>query len=165
MRTPSSQPRSYKGLILFLTAFLGITFFWQFITLLTDWFWFQEVGYEQVFLVSLWSKIMAAIVFGLIFFLIFFPNLYLADRFCQQINRSNEQNIFPFPIRMPSFGSLRNFILSISLILSIIAALRASNRWENIQRFSHAAPFNLNDPLFSFDISFYVFKLPLLQDL
>lgn len=165
MKMPSSQPHRNKGLILFLAAFLGITIFWQFILLLTDWFWFQEVGYEQIFLVSLWSKAAAAFIFGLFFFLIFFSNLYLADRFCRRINRNNEQNIYPFPLHLPSVGSLSNFIISISILFSVIAALRATDQWENIQRFFHATPFNINDPLFHIDISFYVFKLPLLQNI
>jgi len=165
MKMPSSQPRNYKVLILFLAAFLGIAFFWQIILMLTDWFWFQEVGYEQIFMVSLWSKVATAFFFGSVFFLIFFPNLYLADRFSLRFDRTDQQTVFPFPYPLPSLGSLRNFIFSISLLFSLIAAVKGSHHWENIQRFYHAAPFNLNDPLFQYDIGFYVFRLPLLQDL
>jgi len=164
MKTPSPQPRPYRGLIFFLAAFLGITFFWQFIRLAADWLWFRETGYEQIFLVSLWSELAAAAFFGLLFFLIFFPNLYLADRFSPPGRRTEPQGAFPFPNRLPALASLRNFVFSLSLLFSLIAALKSADRWENIQRFLHAAPFNVKDPLFQFDIGFYVFQLPLLQD-
>jgi len=165
IKTPSSQPRSYKGLIFFLAIFIGISFFWQIVRLLTDWFWFQEVGYEPIFEISLWSSIATALFFGAIFFLIFFLNLYLADRFSFRVNESGPETVFPFPLRLPSLGSLRNFILSLSLLFSFIAARKASHLWEKILSSFHAAPFNLKDPLFQNDIGFYVFQLPLLQDL
>ena len=41
----------------------------------------------------------------------------------------------------------------------------ASNYWYRILEFTASTPFNLNDPIFNKDISFYVFKLPLIQSL
>jgi uncharacterized protein len=151
--------------MLFLAAFIGIGFFWQIVRLLTDWFWFQEVGYETIFQVSLWSSLATAFCFGLIFFLIFFLNLYLADRFSSRVNETDPEKIYPFPNRLPSLGSLGNAIFSLSLVFSFFAAIKAAHLWKNILSFLHAAPFNLKDPLFQYDIGFYVFRLPLLQDL
>lgn len=165
VKMPSSQSRSSKGLIWFLAAFLGISFFWQTIRMLTDWYWFQEVGYEQVFVISLWSELASALLFGVAFFLIFFPNLYLADRFSFRLDETGRQNVFPFLNPLPYPGPLRKFIFSTSLLFSLIAAVRGADHWEAIQRFIHASPFNLNDPLFHYDIGFFVFRLPLLQDL
>jgi len=166
LKTPTSKPRNYRGLILFLSAFIGISFFWQIIRMLADWFWFQEVGYEPIFLVSLWSSISTAFLFGLLFFLIFFPNLYLADRFSLQTHKTGPQNDFPFQHYLPpSLGPLRTFLFITSLLFSFMAAIKAAHQWKNIQTFFHAVPFHLNDPLFQYDISFYVFRLPLLQDL
>ncbi len=165
LKVPSSQPRSYKGFLFFLAAFLGISFSWKIVRLITDWFWFQEVGYEQVFSVTLWSSIATAVVFGSVFFLIFFLNLYLADRFSPQFNQADEQGFLPFPHRLPSLGPLRRLIFFLSLLFSYTAAVKASHLWKNILSFYHATPFNLKDPLYQYDIGFYVFQLPLLQEL
>ncbi len=63
-----------SGLVLFfIMIFLG-----RAVELITDWFWFTEVGYENVFTITLVAQLKMALVFGLGFFVIFFGNLFAA---------------------------------------------------------------------------------------
>ncbi|WP_367358960.1 UPF0182 family protein [Syntrophus sp. (in: bacteria)] len=165
LKVPSTGTRSYKGLIFFLAAFIGISFFWQIIRLLTDWFWFQEVGYEPIFTVTLWSSIASAAFFGALFFVIFFFNLYLADRLSPPSGVTDQQGSFPHPHRLPTLGPLRTIIFLLSLLFSYAAAMKAAYLWKSILSFFYAVPFDLKDPLFHYDIGFFAFRLPLLQEL
>ena len=42
--------------ILFIAAILLLMLLWQGIEMITDWFWFQEVGYEKVFTVTFFTR-------------------------------------------------------------------------------------------------------------
>ena len=60
IRTPHPQIRQMKGMLLFIGVMVLLTLFLRVIGLITDWFWFQEVGYTQVFTVTLLAKIKTA---------------------------------------------------------------------------------------------------------
>jgi hypothetical protein len=54
-RTPGSPVppvRSAMGVIIFIGALLLLMLLWRGIEIITDWYWFQEVGYERVFSVT-----------------------------------------------------------------------------------------------------------------
>jgi len=59
-------------IILAVVLFLIMIFFGQAVELITDWLWFQEVGYENVFTITLWAQLKMALLFGFAFFVIFF---------------------------------------------------------------------------------------------
>ena len=130
---------------------------------MTDWFWFQEVGYEQVFTVTLIAQILVALLFGGAFFLIFYTNLYLASRLSKRMQLLFREGA----ITLPPFGVnahlLKRVILIASLVLSLFVAQLAGAEWEQLLRFINATPFGIKDPLFERDISFYVFQLPFLH--
>ena len=87
--TIAQQPRQPhkrgRGLLVFIIIFGLIMLSWQAVGLITDWFWYQEVGYEQVFTVTLTAQILVALLFGGAFFLIFYTNLYLASRLSERM--------------------------------------------------------------------------------
>ena len=78
--TPIPPLRSAMGIILFIAVVLLLMLFWRGIELITDWFWFQEVGYENVFPITFLTQMKVAALFGFAFFVIFYLNLFLASR-------------------------------------------------------------------------------------
>jgi uncharacterized membrane protein (UPF0182 family) len=52
-------------------------------------------------------------------------------------------------------------VLGFTMALSFGGAL--SGRWELFLKFMNSTPFNMQDPLFHYDVSFYVFTLPMLH--
>ena len=50
-------------------------------------------------------------------------------------------------------------------VLSLFMGLIAKNWWQDLYMALNATPFNESDPLFGHDIAFYVFQLPLLNNL
>ena len=49
-----------------------IVFFLRIIGLITDWYWFEEVGYVNVFTVALWAQLKMALIFGVAVFAIIY---------------------------------------------------------------------------------------------
>ena len=73
-----------KGLLVIIVLAVLFFGFWRTTGLFSDWLWFQEVGYESVFTVSLFAQMKAAAFFGIPYFLFFFRNLFIANRLAPQ---------------------------------------------------------------------------------
>jgi len=63
---------------LFFAVLLLLLSFGQAISLYTDWLWFQEVGYTEIFTTTLTFKLTLGLVFGALFFLSIYFNIKLA---------------------------------------------------------------------------------------
>lgn len=160
---PPSPARGAMGGILFIGVILALMLFWRGVELVVDWFWFQEVGREVVFSVTLLSQMKIAALFGGAFFLIFYLNLLLASRLSSRgywVDRDNLIQIPPWEAGLQPFGAL---ILLGSVVFALFAALRGSAQWETFLRYLNSTPFGIQDPLFNRDIGFYVFQLPFLK--
>lgn len=61
------------------------------------------------------------------------------------------------------FWKTQFWLKAIAFYYSLIFSLLISGDWIRILRFFNAVPFGENDPIFDYDISFYIFKLPFLE--
>ena len=121
--------------------------------------WFKEVGYLPVYLKKITAilKLMMPIFFvcftGIIIYYRSLKKGFIKNKNISQIDKRNakKENIVFFSL---------NVILSFS-----ISYITASNYWYRILQFNNSVNFNVKDPLFNKDVSFYMFKLPLIQSL
>jgi uncharacterized membrane protein (UPF0182 family) len=130
----------------------------------TDWLWYKEVGYEQVFLRTLAARATTGFLTGLAVFGVLWLNLRLALRTL----RSREFTIStPEGARVISVDTSRvqSLFFAGALILSLFIGLYSGSHWDTWLYFLHAVPFGRSDPVLQRDISFYVFSLPLLEHL
>jgi uncharacterized protein len=146
-------------LILFIVALAGIPAFAEFYT---DWLWFQEVGFEQVFLRTLTVRTVVTVLTGAIVFGILTANLLLAARGLRprQIMIASQQGpqvVVIDPAR------IRPLALLATAGVSVLIGFYAGARWETWLYFWYGAPFGSADPILGRDIGFYVFTLPLLE--
>ena len=162
VRTPHPQTRQMKWMILFIAALVLLVVFLRIIGLITDWFWFQEVGYQQIFTVTLLAKIKTGFLFGAVFFLILYGSLLIALRLSREPLFGDQAGSFDIPLRQMEPGALKILVSAGSLLFGLFAAANGSDQWENFLRFVNATPFGVSDPLFQKDIGFYVFQLPFL---
>ena len=142
-----------------------MTFFGQAVELITDWLWFAEVGYENVFTITLVAQLKMALVFGLAFFVIFFGNLFAALRLTSGIHVVDPTGWIQISKLEIATRPLQLLILIGSLLFSLFAALGGANQWENFLLFLNVSSFGVSDPLFQRDIGFYVFRMPFLNHL
>lgn len=111
------------------------------VDLFTDYLWFDEVGYLGIFLTVIKAKIML----GVAAFIILFAFMYINIR----IALKNTHSLKFLPIYS-----------GVILILGMLFGLSASLKWDIVLSYLNQVPFNLNDPIFGHDISFYVFSVP-----
>ncbi|HEX7513878.1 MAG TPA: UPF0182 family protein, partial [Candidatus Methylomirabilis sp.] len=156
-------PRSLIGPILVVFVLLNVA--GQVLPLYTDYLWFQEVKLASVFTTVLGLKLLLGIAGGLLVALLLYLNVWLAARPTSGDVLVELEDPLGLPSRLVIEPLVRKFLLPGSLVLGFLAAMQAASQWETVLRFLNAQPFNATDPLFGRDISFYVFRLPLLETL
>ena len=143
---------------LLLIGFAGLLFVPSLISLLVDWWWFQEIGYQIVFTRELVTRVLVFLVVGSLTAGLLYLNLRIAQR-----------GLVPYPIvlrfvqsapRVDISRPLRRLSLPVSLSLGLLAGLAATPAWDLVLQVIYATPFGTRDPIFSRDIGFYVFTLP-----
>jgi hypothetical protein len=151
--------RPPPALILIL-VFVVLGLVAQLIPLYTDWLWFEEVGYSQVFLsiLSLRGGLFTGMLIAALVFL--WANLTFAARTAAPDVVWELEDQLGLPGRVVIEPLLQRFLPVVLMVIAIAAALRASGHWETVIGYMNASAFGVNDPLFERDISFYVFVLP-----
>lgn len=145
------------GISVFAFAFLN-----GLITLITDWWWFGEIGLTDVFLKSLGSKIIvfvAAFLFSTGFLLV---NFLIATSSKIPWLAALPEALFGQPVTLDNRLAKRIAIF-VSIGIGLLVGLIASLQWLNILQALSAVPFVDKDPIFAKNIAFYIFHLPVLQ--
>jgi len=153
MRSP--QPLAYLVVALVVLAVLL-----QLVPLYTDWLWFQEVGYPQVFLttLSLRGSLFGAIALVVALFL--WANLTVAARTAAPDVLWELEDQLGLPGRVVIEPLIRRFLPIVLLLIAVVSALRATAHWETVLGYVNGPPFGTKDPVFGFDLGFFVFVLP-----
>lgn len=157
-------PRRRSPWFLFAIILVIFLLIWPgFVGFYTEWLWFQEVGYQQVFSTMLLTKLAlgaGAFVVGALFIWI---NLSLALRLSKgrgnivrYITVNNERVAIP-----DIAGFIERWVLPLSLVGGLWLGLQCWSSWEVVQQYLHRTAFGEIDPIFGRDISFYFFTLPL----
>ena len=146
-------------LLLLIVLLAGIPGFAEFYT---DWLWFQEVGFEQVFLRTLTVQSVTTVIAIAIVFAILAPNLLVAGRALRPrrimiVTQEGPQPVLVDPAR------IRPIALLAVAALSVAIGYYAGSRWETWLYFWYGVPFGTSDPILGRDIGFYVFTLPALE--
>ena len=129
----------------------------------TDYLWFASLSYQSVFLKILFARILVGLFFGVILFLILWPNLRYA------IGRRGLVPYLPPPSEWSPFDAakLEKYVnwglVGAVILISVIGGISGAGKGMELLRFIGGQPFGINDPVFHRDLSLYVFKLPLLK--
>ena len=112
------------------------------VNILTDYMWFDAMGFSKIFLITLQSKIFLFAISFILFLAFAGLNIWLSSRFIKE-------NLIP-----------RNIKVFILLAISFIVGISISSRWFIVLQYLNQVNFNLADPIFFKDVSFYIFSLP-----
>lgn len=116
--------------------------------------WFKEVGYLNVFFTKLIAICKLFVPIFILYFCVIAIYLFTLRKSIRSLVGDNK------------FKSVKKYFLLSNLVISILGAgATATTQWYKILQFTNAVPFGEVDPIFNKDISFYVFKLPLVQSL
>jgi len=121
----------------------------------TDLLWFQSLGLSSVFWTAIKAKAGVFFVFSLIFLAFFAANLLIARRL------SGWGGFFLPEQRYYVTSRTVNLVLVVAaLVLSVLNGLGAIGQWDTMLRYLNQRSFGVLDPIFSQDVGFYVFTLP-----
>lgn len=144
--------------IISLLSFLG--------NLYVEYQWFKAEGYQSVFKTIFLSKWGIRLAVGFLTFAFIFTNLIVtrkilanAQFFRKDDNIIHLYNKPDLSFLTPKFLTVVFTVLSLSIAFFVSQV--ASGNWETVLKFFNSTPFSLKDPVFSHDVGFYIFKLPL----
>ncbi|MBS4539151.1 UPF0182 family protein [Clostridium sp. D2Q-11] len=153
--------RDRTKFILFLVIAILLVLFSSFTSIvgfITDYKWFDELGYTETFL----TKLSTQVKIGVPLFIILFGLIYFYF-ISSKRNYYKEANITP-----PKPGEKRfNIILAVisAFISLLVSSIFAGGLWLTTLEFMNASSFGLKDPIFNNDIGLYVFKIPLFKEI
>ena len=169
MRVPTA-PRRRRGLrvrgwiiagvillVILLFSLRGLAGFY------TDFLWFDSVGQGGTWRELLSAKVVPALVFTLVFFVIMLTNLLIADRLAPKYRSMGPEDelVERYQQFVSSYqGRIR---VGVSLFFALIAGVGVSSQWQEWVLFTHRVDFGVKDAQFNQDIGFYVFQLPFLR--
>ncbi|MEG1068033.1 MAG: UPF0182 family protein [Anaerovoracaceae bacterium] len=150
----SSQTR-LSVIIMFLVIIVGL--FLLLINFITDWLWFKEMGYVSVF----FKQLVTQLEVGIPTFVILSGILIL---YLSKLKKGYFTKIASHENTDQKKLNRYTYLLSI-LFAAGISFISVSKLWFEILQFANSTNFNIADPLFKIDISFYIFKLDFLKQL
>jgi uncharacterized membrane protein (UPF0182 family) len=144
-------------LVVVLLSLRGLASFY------TDYLWFKDVGFAHTWRALLSAKIVPALIFSAVFFVVMVVNLVVADRVAPRYRGTGPEDEIIERYRgyvAPYAGRVR---VGVALFFSLVMGTGVSAQWQNWILFSNSTSFGVKDPQFHKDVSFYVFRLPFLQ--
>lgn len=125
-----------------------------------DWLWFESLGYSSVFSKKIITLIWLFFAGAGAFLALFLGNVLLAQRLAPPAADSSLiADVEPIAVRRIALVGL----VALAAFLAVIFGSTAAGQWDSVLRFMNSQSFGLEDPAFHKDISFYVFKLPVLR--
>lgn len=140
-----------------LAIVLIVVLFVSLIGFIADFLWFKEMGYLSVF----FKKMVTQLTVGIPTFIVVTGLVYiylnkLKKGYFSKIASSEETDL----------RKLKKTTIVLSAIFGLFATVMTiMELWFEILKFTNSTSFDLKDPLFNMDISFYIFKLDFLSQL
>ncbi|GAB2641218.1 UPF0182 family protein [Nocardia goodfellowii] len=126
----------------------------------TNWLWFGEVGYRNVYLTVLRSRVILFAAVGLFVGLVVWLALLLAYRTRPVFVPVAGPNDPIARYRTTVMSRLRLFGIGVPVLLGLLSGLVAQSNWVTLQLFLNGGDFGQTDPQFQLDVGFYAFDLP-----
>jgi len=133
------------------------------IEIVIDWMWFDAVGYIEVFETSLVARAVLFAIGFTISALFIGLNVRRAlrstpiDPMAFQVI-TGEMAVDPRQIK----GLIRVLSWVVTLLPAFVFGMVTSSLWLEVLSFVEQIPFGVTDPVFGYDVAFYVFELPLI---
>lgn len=149
---------SMKYVLILIFTFIGLIFIANIVkNIYTEYLWFYHLSYQDVYFKILRTKIY--LFFGSFFSSFVFLSIssYLAFR----SSWKGVQFDLPEPFNLIGPKVYKTILVLLVVGTSIALGLSTSSNWELFLRFFNSTTFSISDPIFSRDVSFYIFDYPI----
>ncbi|MGH9717508.1 MAG: UPF0182 family protein [Candidatus Acidiferrales bacterium] len=147
---------------LFLLFLIVIPLFSSGIGLIVDWWWFNQVGYHQIFTTILGTELGLGIFGGCVFLLLAGLNL----RVTRGVARHSRYLTVTQTIEMPGAENLpfvfRGLLWLGLVFLAWVVGQWSATHWNSFLFATHGVHVAQADPVLGISLSFYLFRLPFL---
>ena len=156
------QLRQKAIAILVLIGLVSLTLISTLVHLLTESWWFDAVGFADVFWTRITWQITIWVATFAIFSLFLWFNYWLADR----LSRNRFFSFLTGTQLEPYTKTIsRLSALVLIFVVAISAASASAKFWSTSLKFLNATNYNRADPIYGKDVGFYLFKLPFYEGL
>uniref|UniRef100_UPI00034A4156 UPF0182 family protein n=1 Tax=Nocardiopsis valliformis TaxID=239974 RepID=UPI00034A4156 len=129
----------------------------------TDYKWFNAVGYTNVFLTELWTRVLLFAVAALVMAVIVGASIFFAYR-ARPATRPMSLEQQGLDRYRQSIDPHRKLFFWIAVgALALLAGAAASGDWRVYLQFVNSADFGVADPEFGMDIAFFAFTYPFMR--
>lgn len=136
------------GFIIYVLARYGVGIY-------TDYLWFQHLNFESIFVTGLTAQLTVGLAAAGLFGVIFLINTLIARRL------SIHNVLFFSEEVLVSQKFVLWLILGATIFLAWAMGTLAASEWLRFLTFFNQHSFELTDPIFNQDVSFYIFTLPI----
>lgn len=148
-----------------ITLLVAVIFSRPLVHLLTEAWWFEAVGFPQVFRTRLgWQVLLFSLSF-LAYGAFLWGNVRWAVRRTRTAGWISAKGPHPNPPVDFDHPLARFAVGAVIFFVSLPAAAASEAGWLTLLRFLNPTPFERQDPLFGQDLGFYLFRLPFLEGL
>ena len=160
----SNNNSERRGLsFLIFVGIIGFSLARGIATFFTNYLWFDSIDLNSVWIKILFTRIGLVAALSLLAFAFIFINLRLATRATPVMDIFEAFDSEDPLARFRNWVSERfaRFRLTGAIALSLFLGAGASSLWEQVLLFLNKEEFNITDPVFGYDVSSYVYGLPL----
>nr|WP_042150300.1 UPF0182 family protein [Paucisalibacillus sp. EB02] len=150
-----SKAKSITLLVIILLVIVGALS----VSFITDFIWMDSLGFRDIFTTILGSKVLLAGI-GFIVFLVLSAITFFWVR-STYISHLKQEQLPPIILEKKKSSFI---IFGVSIVIGLFgSALVQGIGWEPLLKFLNQASFDIADPYFNMDISFYMYTLPVLK--
>ncbi|MFH1347078.1 MAG: UPF0182 family protein [Candidatus Margulisiibacteriota bacterium] len=178
--------RRFPFILVIILIFVFWLIFQSLVSLYPTFLWFDNLGFSSVFWINLWAKVLTGLGFGLLFLVIASINVFIAlglTKGARVVRRAPQADIKRMIREL--FGEGRGGgekeeegVIDVTpapeadkgakilwgvgiLVVSVFMGLSAVTQWQVVLKALNASAFGITDPIFGYDIGFYIFNFPL----
>ena len=154
------------GATFVIAIILYVAFHFIFLDLFVDLWWFQSLKLESYFWLRLLYRFFLSGGVTLLFFSIFFFHFWIASRYLgvnppdEILSNIDKRQRFQRFADMFMNGSVKVYT-PISLLLGIFVAVPFYQQWESALLYLFGGSSGVTEPVYQYDISFYLLSYPL----
>ncbi|MSO36345.1 MAG: hypothetical protein EXQ54_07955, partial [Acidobacteria bacterium] len=129
---------------------------------LTDWMWFGEVGYRDLYSTEIAARASLAVAVFVVAatWLMVHVRVALASISPAPVTFTTREG---FSVALPTRDQLRPLVMLAVAVAAFLLSSYASSQWMTVLTWWHQAPFGKSDPVLGHDASLYIFTLPAIE--
>lgn len=127
--------------------------------ILIDIKWFDNLGYTDVYFKKFYTVIGLMVPMFIVLFIVIWAYYRSIKKSIGRLKFIREVNVSKDKLEKKIF-IFSNILVSLFISFSIARGL-----WDKVLQFTNASDFGIKDPLYNMDLSFFMFKLPLIETL